>query len=223
MPAFAILTDALDAAAATRARHPLHRRREQRAPRCLRGAAQPRARPPALPAGGRRRAGDADDHPGRRAGAVRRHVLGVRARPDRRGAAGAGQRRRAQGEVLPRARPPARADARHRAQGVRPPARLCGGERARGPAREARAAHGVPGRDLGRRGAGHRAPRRARRRRVHPVLVGVDQRAEGRRAHPPQPRRPTSTRSARASARARTTPACRGCRSRTTWASSAFT
>ncbi len=133
MPAFAILTDALDAARRHRARHPLRRRREQRAPRCLRGTARPRARPAALPAGGRRRAGDADDHPGRRAGAVRRHVLGVRARPDRRGAARAGQRGRAQGEVLPRARPPAGADARHRAQGVRPPARLRGGERARGP------------------------------------------------------------------------------------------
>ncbi len=122
--------------------------------------------------------GTEDDHPGRRAGAFHRRILGLRTRSYRGGSAGAGQRRRAQGKILSRAGSPAGAVPRHRAQGLRAPEGVCPGQRTRGslagstgvccswtksPSSPSRA----------------RASRHAGRHRLRPVFVGLDQRAKG--------------------------------------------
>ncbi len=186
MPAFETLTDALAALQdSTCAIHYISGE-TQRAPRSLRGNARTCARAVASPASGGRAPGYANRHPGRRPCPFCRHVLGVCARTRDRRTARAGQRRRAQGEILPRARAPLRSHTRHRAQGVRPVAHLCRRKRSGGTARATRTAHRVPGRDFRCFGGRRRPSSGSGRYRIHPVLFRFHERTQGRHPHPSQ-------------------------------------
>ena len=208
------LTELIDSNRDCAAQHHLSRRRERRAQCLVRRAVRARARHPVSPAEARRAARRQADPVPRQQRAVHRRVLGGGARRHRAGAGGARHQRRASPQAAAHRAQARQAVHLHRAQArstasARSP-RQAGEARHRSTACASRAFLVDDLDDISQRRRA--APGAARRHGLHPVLLGLDQRTQGRGAHARQHHRQLSRLHRGGAASPKTTSACRGCR-----------
>ncbi len=190
----------------------LPRSREQRTRRGLRRAVRARPGHPVPPAETRRETRRQADHLPRQQRAVPRRVLGRHARRHRARAGGAGHQRRAQAQTTAHREEARQALHLHGPEDPGPHREFRGSRRRAGHLRRPRLAgllRRVDRRHLARR-PGSRG--QARRHGLHPVLVGLDQRAQGRGAHASQHPHQLARRGRSVALERRTTSISPGCR-----------